>query len=70
MFLNIRVWWLKRRLRSAIYRFEDNYVAYQCGKYVLDEITGGRYSRDLAHIEALKDKLRAIDPKFPKAKNE
>lgn len=68
MFLKIRIWWLKRRLRNAIYRFECDYVFYQCGKFVLDNITGGRYSRDLERIDNLKARLRAIDPNFPKAK--
>ena len=51
--LKLRIWWLKRRLRSAIYRFEERYIDYDCGKYVLDNITGSQYAKDEAHIDSL-----------------
>lgn len=63
--LKLRIWWLKRRLRSAIYRFEERYIDYDCGKYVLDNITGSQYAKDEAYIDSLKNKLRAIDPNCP-----
>lgn len=63
----LRIWWLKRRLRKAIYRWNDRYAFYQCGNALMDEITGGKFSRDIAHIEMLKDRLREIDPNFPRS---
>jgi len=68
MFTKLLIWWLKRRLRSKIISYREDYVFYQCGNDVLDIITGGEYSRRKADIEARKEQLRAIDPNFPKAK--
>lgn len=65
MLLKLKIWWLKRRLRSTIIRFEENYSFWQCGNKLLDEVTGGRYSRDRAAVQGLKEKLKAIDPNYP-----
>jgi hypothetical protein len=66
MFTKLRIWWLKRRLRKLIYRFQDDYSFWQCGNELLDQVTGGRFSRDKALIQTMKDHLRAIDPNCPK----
>lgn len=63
----LKIWWLKRRLRKAYLRFEDDYSFWQCGNELLNQVTGGRFERDKARIRKLKDRLRAIDPNFPKA---
>lgn len=68
MFLKIKIWWFKRRLRSTIHSYNDRYFMYQCGNATLDHITGGAFSRHKAKVKALKDKLRAIDPNYPKPK--
>lgn len=63
----LRVWWLKRRLRRLYYRFEEDYSFWQCGNELFNQVTGGRFERDKARIRKLKDRLREIDPNFPKA---
>lgn len=64
----LKIWWLKRRLRKAYIRFENDYSFWQCGNELLNQVTGGRFERDKARIRNLKDRLKAIDPNFPKAK--
>lgn len=68
MFTQIKIWWLKRRLRRAYYRFGEDYSFWQCGNELLNQVTGGRFERDKARIQKLKDRLREIDPNFPKAR--
>lgn len=68
MFTKLYIWWLKRRLRRMVISFNMDYQDYNCGNHTLGIITGGIYCRRKADIETLKDKLRAIDPNFPKAK--
>lgn len=67
MFTKIKIWWFKRRLRNAIYSFEDDYSFWQCGNELLNQVTGGRFERDKSRLNDLKAKLREIDPNFPKA---
>lgn len=68
MFLTLRIWWLKRRLRRQILSFNRDYIDYRCGSKMMGIITGGVYARRQLKIEETKAKLRAIDPNFPKAK--
>lgn len=68
MLLKLKIWWLKRRLRKAYLRFEDDYSFWQCGNALLNQVTGGRFERDKARINKLKDLLRVIDPNYPKPK--
>ena len=63
----LRIWWLKRRLRRLYRRFNEDYSFWQCGNELLNEVTGGRFERDKARILKLKNRLREIDPNFPKA---
>lgn len=63
----LRIWWLKRRLRRLYRRFNEDYSFWQCGNELLNTVTGGRFERDKARIRKLKDRLREIDPNFPKA---
>lgn len=63
----LRIWWLKRRLRRLYRRFNEDYSFWQCGNELLNAVTGGRFERDKARIQKLKDRLREIDPNFPKA---
>lgn len=65
MFRKLQVWFIKRRLCSCVLRFNNDYMFYQCGNALLNEITGGRFLRDKVRIENLKEKLRSIDPNFP-----
>lgn len=65
MFRKIQIWLLKRRLRGHVLRFNNDYMFYQCGNALLNEITGGRFLRDKVRIESLKEKLRSLDPNFP-----
>lgn len=68
MFSLIKIWWLKRRLKKFIIKFQEDYVFYQCGIETLNHITGNRYSRDKERINHLKQILKDIDPKYPKDK--
>ena len=67
MINKLRIWWLKRRLRSAIYQFEDDYSFWQCGNELLNQVTGGRFYRDRERIQKLKSTLQRIDPDYPKS---
>jgi len=68
MFTKLHIWWLKRQTRKVMHEINTIYDRYDCGNAFAAVLAGYR-------IEALEDrkrtiinKLRAIDPKFPKAK--
>lgn len=68
MIKKLHITWIKYRLRKLIYKFNNDYVFYQCGNDVLDTITGGRYSRDKQRIAKIKQTLKRINPNYPKGK--
>lgn len=68
MLLKLKIWWLKRRLRRMIISFNQDYSDHNGGNHITGIISGGLYCRRKADIETVKDKLRAIDPNYPKPK--
>lgn len=68
MFLNLRIWWLKRRLRRQILSFNRDYIDYRCGSKMMGVITGGVYAKRQLQIEETKSKLRLLDPDFPRGR--
>lgn len=69
MFTKLRIWWLKRKLRTVCLELYDLQDRYDCGNSIIDHITGGQLSALQVERDDIADKLRAIDPNFPKRKS-
>lgn len=64
----LRIWWLKRKLKAVCLEMYDLQTLMDCGNDLVDVITGGKLSALRRQRDVLADRLRAIDPNFPKAK--
>lgn len=66
--LKLKIWWLKRRARKIAYKLNALRGRYNCGIDMINQITGGEFTRLGGELAEIKGTLSKIDPNFPKAK--
>lgn len=55
-----KIWWLKRRAKSAYLAVQRLHDTYDCGSAMIDHITSGRYSRLARTVNDSFDAIREL----------